>query len=83
MGEVLIGQQTEKPHFLLDSGRSKYVFRKSVIIKLKGLFLNNELLNYLYMEKTFTDSQVSVSIKFCLSKANRKQEYGLMSSLPN
>lgn len=59
------------------------MFRKSVIIKLKGLFLNNELLNYLYMEKTFTDSQVSVSMKFCLSKANRKQEYGLLSSLPS
>lgn len=57
------------------------MFRKSVIIKLKGLFLNNEILNHLYMEKTFTDSQVSVSIKFCLSKASRKQEYGLMSSL--
>lgn len=59
------------------------MFRKSVIIKLKGLFLNNEILNHLYMEKTFTDSQVSVSIKFCLSKASRKQEYGLMSSLPS
>jgi len=59
------------------------VFRENIIIKLKGLFLNNELLNYLYMEKTFTDSQVSVSIKFCLSKANRKQEYGLMSNLPS
>lgn len=45
--------EREASFFLLDSGRSKYVFRKSVIIKLKGLFLNNELLNFIHGENFY------------------------------